>query len=131
MCHSIIRTSLADLEPPSQAPQQGCETLYLLEVLGREPFEPAAAVGRQGEAHHAVVVIRADPTHEPGLDGPVDQSYRAVVLEEEVLRHVADGRAPGVAVTAHREHELVLGRGESLGARLLLAPVLEATQARP
>ncbi len=112
-------------------PQQGRQTFDLLKVLGRETLESARAVGRERQTHDPVVDVGAHPAHEAGLDRPVHESHRTVVLEQEVLRHVTDGRAPGVVVPAHREHELVLGRGEPLGARLLLAPVLEAAQAGP
>jgi len=63
--------------------------------------------------------------------GAVDKTDGAVVAQEEVVGHFADRRAPLVTVASDGEKELVLGRGEAGGPRLLLAPSLKAPQAGP
>jgi hypothetical protein len=62
---------------------------------------------------------------QPRRLGAVDQLARGVVPQEQRVGHLADGRPTLRGAAAHREEELVLGGSETLGLRLLLAPVQE------
>ena len=101
---------LARQEAPPRTGQRATQPAELLEVeLGQRL--KALATGRgELQAHDAVVVGVTDPLDQAGRVGPVHQSDRAVVAEEEVVGHLPDGRATTVGVTADGEQQLVLGR---------------------
>ena len=105
------------------------ESFELLEVNRRQGFEARRA--RAGETHSDDPVIVRIPcsNDESRAFGAIDETDDAVVAQEEVVGHFADRRAPLVTVASDGEKELVLGRGEAGGPRLLLAPSLKAPQA--
>ncbi len=78
-----------------------------------------------------MVVLVPSAPDETCRVGPVDQTYRTVMPEEQVVGDLADGRTPWVAVTSDGQEELMLGRSETRLLRLLFAPSLELTQAGP
>jgi hypothetical protein len=78
-----------------------------------------------------VVVGISGAAEEPGRFGPVDEPNCAVVTQEQVVRHLTNGRAAGVTVTANGQEELVLSRGKAGGMSLLLAPALKVPQPGP
>ena len=53
------------------------------------------------------------------------------MTQQQVVGQVADGRSVRAVMPFNGDQELVLGRSEPGRARLLLAPVLETTQAHP
>lgn len=107
------------------------EAFELLDVEGGERLESLRTHSGEREADDPVIVVVPDADHETGLDGAVDETDRAVVAEQEVVRHLADGRPSRVTVAADREQQLVLGRCEAGRLRLLLAPALESSQPGP
>jgi len=62
------------------------------------------------------------PSNQPGGHRPIDQPHRAVMAEQEMIRHLTDGRIPPARVAPDGQEELVLGRGEAHRGRLFLAP---------
>ena len=77
------------------------------------------------------VVSVADPLHQAGRLGPVDEPDGAVVTQEQVVGHLAD-RGPLLVVVAPDGHEqLVLRRGESHRFGLLVTPAKEPPQPGP
>ena len=65
-------------------------------------------------------------TNQSRMFGPIDQFDRAVVAEQQVGGNVTDGRIADVP--PDRQEQLVLGRGESGCARLILRPTLETAE---
>ena len=94
-------------------------------------LEAGRAVRREHEPDLALVGAIRAALDEPRGHGPVDELDRAVVAQQEVVRHVPHRRTVGVTVTAHGQEELVLRGGQPGGPRLLLAPPQEPPQAGP
>ena len=88
----------------------------------REHLEALAPRCGELQAHDPVVLWVTDPLYQTRRDGPVHQTDRAVVPEEEVVRHLPDSGAAAVAVPPYGEQQLVLRRCQSCRIRLLLAP---------
>ncbi len=96
----------------------------LLEMQPGEPAQHTRAGSSQAQSNQTMIVAVGSALDERGRLGPVDESDHAVVAEQEVVGHLADGRR-AARVSAHREQQLVL-RGRDAGVdRLLLAPVQE------
>lgn len=62
-----------------------------------------------------------------GLD-PAHQLHHAVLSHQQILRNLADRRAAGIAMTFHRQQQLVLYVREPNSAGSLLAPPVEPSQ---
>ncbi len=106
------------------------EPLELLAVELGERLEPLGAGRGQLQADDPVVLGVAVPLHQPSRVGPVDQSDRAVVPEQQVVGHLAHGGAAAVAVPPDGEQQLVLRRRQPGRLGLLLAPAQEAPKSR-
>lgn len=104
------------------------ESLELLEVQRGESLEPVGGVGGETDAHDAVVVLVASARDEARGIGAVDETDGGVMAQEQVVGDLADRRSPWIRVAADGEQELMLGRRQPGGCRLLLAPAQEATQ---
>jgi hypothetical protein len=63
--------------------------------------------------------------YEACLVCPIDQTNHAVMAEEQIVRHLADGRTSWVGVSTDRQEKLVLCRGQPGCFGLLLAPSLK------
>jgi hypothetical protein len=99
-------------------------------VERREASKSLVAGGAERDPDHPVV-LRVDLARDETCDlGALDQLDGAVVLEEQGLRDVVDGRAGRAVMPPHHEQELVLGRGDAGRARPGLAPVQEAPELR-
>jgi predicted acyl esterase len=59
-----------------------------------------------------VVVGVADPGHQAGGVGAVDEAHGAAVAQEEIVGDLADGGPPGVGVPRHGQEQLVPGGGQ-------------------
>jgi len=70
------------------------ESFELLEMLGRQSLQPFRSFIAEVQPHDTVVRRISRPLHEPGLLCPIDQTDDAVMAEEEIVRHFADGRTP-------------------------------------
>jgi hypothetical protein len=81
------------------------------------------------EPDDALVLLVIHALDKSCRDGSIDQFDDAVVAQQQVICDVSDRRRGTVA--SDGEQELVLRTGEPDGSRLLLAPVLEPTQAVP
>jgi hypothetical protein len=57
--------------------------------------------------------------------GPVHQSHRTVVAQQQVVGHLANRGSPRIFMTPYGQEELVLSRGQPSSVRLLLAPAFE------
>ena len=90
---------------PSRAISSTCSALEVLQA-GR-------AVRREHEPDLALVGAIRAPLDEPRGHGPVDELDRAVVAQQEVVRHVPHRRTFGVTVTAHRQHAAGAARGSA------------------
>ena len=96
-----------------------------------ELHEDARSLGSQAQADHAAVVLVLQALDQARGFRPVHQADGAVVAQEEVAGHVADGRPARVLVAADGQEELVLGGRQPGGFGLLGAPVQEPAQACP
>ncbi len=104
-------------ELPPQARQ-------LLEVGIGQGLDLLGSPLGQTEAHDALVVRIGETLYEARRDSAVDELHGAVVAQQQMVGHVADGRRRSVA--AHGEQQLMLRARQPHGLRLLLAPVEEA-----
>ncbi len=107
------------------------EAFELLQMERREVLESLGSDAGQLQAHDAMVLGVATADDQTGLVGTVHQLDGAVMAQEQVVRHLADGRAAWVVVTANGEEELVLARREPCGPGLLLTPTQEVPESRP
>jgi hypothetical protein len=102
------------------------ETLKLVEVGGGEGFEPAQPGIGEFQPHHAVIIAVADAADQSRGFGAFDQAAGAVVSQQEVLSHLANGRPAAVGVPADGQQQLMLHGRESRRLGLFGAPSLEA-----
>ena len=141
-----IQCSVSRWVPPSdvqalgQRSQCRAQTGQLLDVDRAEVLEALLAGGGQDESHLTLIDRVGPALHEAGGLRPVDELDGAVMTEEEMVGHVADGGPEGTAtatdvpvavrftVAAYREQELVLRGSQSRGRCLLLAPTQEPPQ---
>jgi hypothetical protein len=94
-----------------------------------ERFDTLLAGGRQVEPDDTLILRIVDALDQPRRDGSIDQFDDAVVAEQQMIGNIPYRRSSTVA--SDGEQELMLRAGEPHGSRLLLAPVLEPTQAVP
>jgi len=106
-----------------------CEILEFVQVCWGQPGQARLAISRQPYPGDPAVLFIPASLHESGSLGPVDQLDGAVVTEQKVTSEVAHRRALRPGVTLDRKQQLMLGWGQTHGARLSLAPVQEAPQA--
>ena len=83
------------------------------------------------QSHNPVIFFVSGPAHQTGHNRVVDETHRAVVDEEQIVRHFSDRRTPGIGVASNCQEQLVLRWGESSGARLALAPAFEMAEPSP
>ena len=119
------------MQPPPGARERATQPPELLEVGLGECLEALAPGRGELQADDPVVLGVAHPLDQLGRVGPVHQPDGAVVAEQEVVGHLADGRAAAVGVPADGQQQLVLRRRQSGGLRLLLAPAEEPAQSGP
>ena len=88
---------------------------------------------RRGELQpdDSVVLGIADPFDQLGRHGPVHQTDRAVMAQEQIVGRFADGRATAVRMSTDGEEQLMLCGRQTRFLRLLLAPAEEATESGP
>jgi hypothetical protein len=103
----------------------GGEPFELFEVERGQHLQSLGAHFGQLQPDDPMVVVVPGPADQTCRVGAVDEADGTVVLEEQVVGHLADGRAPGVPVPAYRQQELMLGRRQTGGTGLAFAPALE------
>ena len=116
-------------QPVEQRPQLRRELTQLGEVRARQLLQSPLPRGSQLEAHQPVVTRVDAAADEPRGRGTVDESDDAVMPEEQRVGDVANRRSGRISGAADGEKQLMLGRGETRGGGLLLAPAQEAAQA--
>src|SRR5262245_16149277 len=79
----LCRSGSVVAEPADERPEALLEPFELVQVLRRQAFESTRALGRELEAHLAVVVGIRDTGHEPRRLGAVDELHRAVVPQQQ------------------------------------------------
>ena len=94
-------------------------------MLRGERSENASTGRSEPQPHHAPVVVVGPPRDETRHRGAVDESDGAVVAKSEVVRYVSDGRAAPVGMTADRDQQFVLDRGDAGGDRRMVAVTKE------
>jgi len=97
-------------------------------MQGGEGLQSLRTGPGEAEADDPMVFGIAASHHETGRVSAVDELDRAVVSKQQVVRNFTDSRTALVVVTADRQQQLMLSRGEARRARLLLAPTLETAQ---
>ena len=95
---------------PAQTSGTWGQADQLLEMERRERLQSSGAVGGHLQADHPMVVVVPSAPDKTGRVGPVDQTYRTVMPEEQIVGDLADGRTPWVAVTSDGQEELMFGR---------------------
>lgn len=99
-------------------------------MQGGERPELVLPEGREADPDHpSIAGDRSFPDHKASGDRAIDQLDHAVVPQEQVIGDVADRRTMRMLVTADREQELMLRRGQSSSRRLIRAPTQEPSQA--
>lgn len=93
--------------------------------------EQAASEGRQPEARDSPVLAGLAPLHQPRLDASVHESHRGLMAKGQVLRQVADRRAPRVGMAPNGEQQLVLRWRDPGFLRGALAPAKELAKSGP
>ncbi len=101
----------------------------LFEVTLAQLVEAPAAQRGQAQPDDPLVAPIGSTADQPGGFGSVDELDGAVVLEQEYLGDVSNGRPAPVLPAPNREQELVLRRGEPDRRGLFFAPVQEAAEA--
>jgi H+/Cl- antiporter ClcA len=104
------------------------EAPELGQVMSRQAGEVPCARGGESKPHDALIIGVAYSIDVSGVDGPIDQSHRAVVPDQQRLGHIPNCRAHRRAMPPDRQQELMLRRREPLRFGLLLAPPQEPTQ---
>lgn len=86
---------------------------------------------RQTEPDPSGVVAVREPLHQPEVLDATSELAGGVVLHEQRLCDLPDGRAALGRTAAHREHQLVLGMGQPMRLGGLTTPLVETAQSRP
>lgn len=72
-----------------------------------------------------MVIVVSSPSDQTRRVGTVDEADGAVVQKEQVVSDLSNSRATRITVSPYRQQQLMLGRRESRGTSLALAPTLE------
>lgn len=94
----------------------------------RKRLEVRRTIVAQAQAHYAVVLLASLPHHQPCLLCPVDQANGAVMTQQEVVGHLANGGPIGAGVPPDGQEQLVLRRGQPRGTGLVGAPGFEVAE---
>lgn len=78
-----------------------------------------------------MILVLPATVHQPSRFRPVDQAHDAVMLEQQVVGDLTDGRTRRAAVTSNGQHQLVLRRGQTGFLGGLGTPALESSQPGP
>jgi hypothetical protein len=77
-----------------------------------------------------VIFVISRPSHQPRHVCTIDETDSAVVLQEKVVRNLANGWPLGILVTPYSEKKLVLSGRQASSVCLLLTPAFETAQTR-
>ncbi len=113
------------------AGKMGSKPGELLKVESGQHSQTLGPVRGQMQTDDAVVFFVAGPDDETGGVGPIDKADGAVVVKEQVVGHLTDGRAPEIVMSPYSQQELMLGRREAGGPGLTLAPAFEMPKPGP
>lgn len=100
-------------------------------MQGRQCFKTLGTDGSEPQPDNSMVFLVSNAADETCGICTVNETDRAVVTEQQIVGNLTDGRASWVVVTPDSQQELVMGRREPSGARLLFAPPLEVAQPSP
>ena len=114
-----------------RAGEMGSQSLELFEVKRRKHFQSLGALVGEMQAHHPVVVVVSGPSDQTRRVGTVDETDGAVVQKKQVVSHLSNSRATRITVSPYGQQQLMLGRRESRGTSLALAPALEMAKPGP
>jgi len=118
-------------DPLERLDQRRADGLELLPVKRCETLQHPPALRGEPDIDLAPVALPPlAPDEAPALQA-IDQLDRAVVLDLEPLRQLADRRLPIRRQPPQRQEQLVLLRLETDGARCLLAPAQELPEPVP
>ena len=87
----------------------GGQAFELFEVESRECLETLGAIFGEMQSDHPMVLVVSGAGDQTGRVGPVDEPDRTVMEQEEVVGHLPNGRAAGIAVPTYGQEKLVLG----------------------
>jgi hypothetical protein len=107
------------------------ESLQLVEVLGRETFQPFSSLVGKVQTNNSLIRCVPGALYEACLVRPIDQADHAVMAKEEIVRHFADRRTPWVGVPTDSQEKLMLCRRQPGRFGLLLAPPLKMAETGP
>jgi hypothetical protein len=94
-------------------------------VQGRERLEAVGSFIGQGQAHRSGKVTVGIPLDQTGGLRTINESDRAVVAQQEVVRDIADRGTGWIWMAPDGKQQLVLSGRQILRPRLLLAPAQE------
>ena len=109
----------------------GRQPLELFEVESRKNLQLFGSVFCEMQSDNPVIVFVSVPAHQTGHNSPVNETYRAVVNEQQIVGYFPDCRTTGITVPSDGQQQLVLGWDEARSARLALAPAFEMTESCP
>jgi len=101
------------------------KTCEFLEMQGRQSLKTFGAGAGELQPNDPVILFVPSPAYQAVRISTVDETHRAVVAQQQVVGHLANGWAFGIAVPSYGKQQLVLSGRQAGGARLLFAPTLK------
>jgi hypothetical protein len=101
------------------------QTFELFEMQSRQSLKSLCAGRGEAQPDHPVILLVPGPAYQAIRISTVDETHRAVVAQQQVVGHLANGWALGIAVPSDGKQQLVLSGRQAGGARLLFAPPLK------
>jgi len=95
--------------------------------LGQLSDQMVAFLGELHADNPGILLVLPPPDESAGFR-PVHEAHRAVALQQQIVGEFSDRRRLRTRVPLDRHEQLMLGRGEAHGTRLLLAPPQETPQ---
>jgi hypothetical protein len=107
------------------------QSFELLEVEGRQRFDPFGAVVGQVQPDDTAIFPVSGATDKARGVGAVNEAHRAVMAKEQIVGHLPDRRPTRICMAPDGKKELMLSGRESRDTSLLLAPAFEVAQTGP
>ena len=98
-----------------RAGELGRQAYELFEVQGRESLETLRAVGGEMQSNHPMILVVSGAGDQTGGVSPVDEPNRAVMEQQQIVRHLSDGRTTGITMPPDGQEQLVLSGREAGG----------------
>src|SRR5665213_3648047 len=84
------------------------KTCEFLEMQGRQSLKTFGAGAGELQPNDPVILFVPSPAYQAVRISTVDETHRAVVAQQQVVGHLANGWAFGIAVPSYGKQQLVL-----------------------